>query len=57
MFRNHNSAGRLADLADQIQEWVIEELWRSGSSWPQCPRHPTTHPAQPVVGHVSGIAP
>jgi hypothetical protein len=41
---------QLADLADQVQEWVIEELHAAGESavWPPCPRHPN-HPLQPEV--------
>jgi hypothetical protein len=43
-------AERLADLADQVQEWVIEELHATGESpvWPPCPRHPN-HPLQSEV--------
>lgn len=39
-------AARIADAADRVQEWVIEEHWRSGAptDWPPCPRHPATHP-------------
>jgi len=39
-------ASRIADAADQVQEWLIEEHWRSGAptDWPPCPRHPTAHP-------------
>lgn len=35
---------RIASVADQVQEWVIEERWISGSNWPPCPHHPSTHP-------------
>ena len=37
---------RLADLADQLQEWEIEELAAAGrpATWPECPQHPGTHP-------------
>jgi hypothetical protein len=52
---HQSEAERLVEVADQVQEWVIEELWRKGSNWPQCPRHPTTHPARPRVGAVSGL--
>ena len=40
---------RLADLADQLQEWEIEELAATGrpATWPQCPQHPDTHPLAP----------
>ena len=38
-------------LADQLQEWEVEELWRAGRSatWPECPEHPNSHPLQPDV--------
>jgi len=37
---------RVAMVADQLQEWVIEDCWASGAptNWPQCPHHPDTHP-------------
>ena len=40
---------RLADLADQLQEWEIEELAAAGrpATWPECPQHPDTHPLAP----------
>jgi hypothetical protein len=43
----------LAHLADQVQEWIVEELWRLGrpTNWPICAAHPATHPRQAVVGN------
>jgi hypothetical protein len=40
---------RLADLADQLQEWEVEELAAAGrpATWPECPQHPSTHPLAP----------
>jgi hypothetical protein len=40
---------RLANLADQIQEWEVEELAAAGrpATWPECPQHPNTHPLAP----------
>lgn len=36
---------REAMVADQVQDWVIEELWGDGpTNWPPCPRHPNSHP-------------
>ena len=36
---------RIAMVADQMQEWVIEELWATtATNWPRCPRHPDSHP-------------
>jgi hypothetical protein len=38
-------AERVAMIADQVQEWVIEELWGSApTNWPPCPNHPGSHP-------------
>jgi hypothetical protein len=40
-------AERIASAADQVQEWVIEELWgTSPTNWPVCPLHPDSHPLQ-----------
>lgn len=41
---------RVAQAADQVQEWAIEDqLWGSGrTNWPPCPHHPTTHPLRAV---------
>lgn len=43
------SAARMVDLASQVQEWEIEELWAAGKnvSWPNCPIHPNSHPLSP----------
>jgi hypothetical protein len=42
---------RVVAVAEQIQEWVLEALWRRGAStnWPECPAHPGNHPLEPVV--------
>ena len=41
---------RIASVADQVQEWVIEELWRQGpTNWPRCPLHPSTHPMKALA--------
>jgi hypothetical protein len=38
---------RVAMVADQIQEWVIEERWgQATTNWPGCPNHPNGHPMQ-----------
>lgn len=40
---------RVAAVADQVQEWVIEELWgQAPTNWPPCPRHPDHHPMRAV---------
>jgi len=42
---------RIASVADQVQEWAIEALWRAGrpTTWPECPEHPNSHPLAPAV--------
>lgn len=42
---------RLVHIADQVQEFVFEELARLGLSatWPECPEHPASHPLTPVL--------
>jgi hypothetical protein len=38
-------AEQVARVADQVQEWAVEELWGTApTNWPPCPHHPTTHP-------------
>lgn len=40
---------QLAHVADQVHDWVVEELWGTDrTEWPPCPEHPGTHPL--VVG-------
>ena len=43
---------RLADLADQLQEWEVEELAAAGrpATWPECPQQPGTHRWLPGPG-------
>ncbi len=42
---------RIASVADQVQEWAVEELCSVGrpTNWPQCPQHPGSHPLSAVV--------
>jgi hypothetical protein len=42
---------RLADLADQLQDWEVEELAAAGrpATWPECPQHPGSHPLAPAA--------
>jgi hypothetical protein len=44
-------AERLAHLADQVQEWAVEELarLRRPTNWPVCPAHPVNHPLKANV--------
>lgn len=46
-----NEARRTASLADQIQDWAVEALWKAGlpAVWPECPLHPHGHPLKPSV--------
>ena len=45
--RHRPLAEQVVDVADQVQEWAVEELWGSApTNWPRCPRHTTTHPMQ-----------
>jgi hypothetical protein len=48
-------AERVAIVADQVQERVIEELWgQAATNWPPCPNHPDGHPLSASPG--DGIA-
>jgi hypothetical protein len=42
---------RIASVADQVQEWVVEALWRAGrpATWPECPEHRNAHPLTAAV--------
>ncbi|WP_311213581.1 MULTISPECIES: hypothetical protein [unclassified Arthrobacter] len=44
-------AEQLVSVADQVQEWVIEENGPTYSNWPQCPWHPNNHP---MAAHLVG---
>lgn len=47
---------RIASVADQVQEWAIEELWgRASTNWPPCPRHPNGHPMKATTRGVSAV--
>jgi hypothetical protein len=50
--RAESAAEQVARLADQVQEWEVEELAAQGrpATWPQCPEHPSSHPLTPEVG-------
>jgi len=37
-------ADRIAEVADQVQDWVIDELMgTSATNWPPCPNHLQSH--------------
>jgi hypothetical protein len=42
---------QVAELADQVQEWAVEALWRASlpAVWPECPAHPNSHPLKPEI--------
>jgi hypothetical protein len=42
---------RIASVADQVQEWAVEEPCSIGgpTNWPECPQHPDSHPLSAVV--------
>ena len=43
--RQARPAEQVASVADQVQEFVIAELWsRAPTNVPPCPRQPSTHP-------------
>jgi hypothetical protein len=50
------TAEALAHLADQVQEWLIEEFGRTlqPTDWPPCDDHPTSHPLTATA--VQGMA-
>ena len=50
-------AYRIYRVADQVQEWAIEELWpASPTNWPPCPMHPDSHPlVAEIVDDVEGV--
>ncbi|GAB3812456.1 hypothetical protein [Kribbella italica] len=41
-------AERVVHVADQVQEFILEELWGLGRSatWPECAEHPGSHPLE-----------
>jgi hypothetical protein len=48
---------QIAALADQIQDWAVEELCSVGrpAVWPPCPRHPASHPLAAVVDNERAV--
>ncbi|MEV6282169.1 hypothetical protein [Kribbella sp. NPDC051770] len=46
--REMSGAELVQHVADQVQEFVVEELWLAGrsTSWPECEEHPGTHPLE-----------
>jgi NAD(P)-dependent dehydrogenase (short-subunit alcohol dehydrogenase family) len=50
-------AARVASVADQVQEWAVETLWRAGqpATWPECPRHPGSRAYAASKGAVEAL--
>lgn len=44
-------AQRIASVADQVQDWAVEELCRTHrpATWPECPWHPDSHPLAAMI--------
>jgi hypothetical protein len=57
IMRDWTFTQQVAAIAEQIQEWAVEELWSVGESatWPQCPRHPDSHPLQAAVENDTAV--
>lgn len=50
------TAERIAQVADAVQAWAVEELWQTGpTNWPPCPKHPTTHPLTATVQRTTAV--
>lgn len=49
--RDMQQPERVVHIADQVQEFVHEELGRLGLpvTWPECPEHPASHPLTPTL--------
>ena len=56
VLEGRSPADQLADLADQVQGWAVEELCAAGkpATWPECPTHPDSHPLRAEV--IKGVA-
>jgi hypothetical protein len=57
VWRSESEAERVASMADQVQEWAIEELWgdHASTNWPPCPHHPDSHPLEATVRDQSAV--
>lgn len=53
--RGAPEAMMVAVLADQVQEWMVAELFpNAATNWPRCPHHPQTHPLKAsTLGNVA----
>lgn len=42
---------QVVDLADDVQDWAVEALNAAAlpAVWPECPRHPNSHPLQATL--------
>ncbi len=42
---DNSEADRVVEVAAQVQEVIIEDLWPDlPTNWPPCPHHPDSHP-------------
>jgi hypothetical protein len=50
-------AERLAEAAGQLADWLVEALPGAGlpAVWPECPRHPDSHPLDPRPGPAGAV--
>ena len=48
---------RVAWVADQVQDWAIEELWAKAmpTNWPPCPHHPNGHPTKVATRDATAV--
>ncbi|MFF0264728.1 hypothetical protein [Kribbella sp. NPDC004536] len=51
VLRDLPAAERVVEVAEQVQDFVHEELCRLGLpvTWPECPEHPASHPLTPAL--------
>ena len=50
-------AEQIADVADQVADWLVESLPGAGyrAVWPECPLHPDSHPMQARVVEAAAV--
>jgi hypothetical protein len=54
--RSVPAAERIAAVADQLQEWAIEELWgHAPTNWPACPHHLNGHPMKATTREAMAV--
>lgn len=54
--KSASSPERVASMADQVQDWAIEELWSHlPTNWPPCPQHPNSHPLKATTQDAAAV--